>query len=107
MNWACWPDAETDCAPGVMVSAVIAPVLPPVTVKLAVAVTTVPFVLVAMAEMVTVPWLTAVASPPEAMVAICVLLEPQMAWLVRSSVAPEDVVPMARNWEVSPGEATD
>jgi len=61
-------------------------------------VTTVPFVLLAMAVMVTLPALTAVASPPEVMVAILVLLEPQMEVPVTSSVAPEDVVPMAMNW---------
>jgi hypothetical protein len=71
-----------------------------------------------MAVIVVVPWFTAVASPSvnavqgEAepavqTVAICVLLEIQMAWLVRFSVAPDEVVPSAMNWLVSPGAATD
>jgi hypothetical protein len=41
------------------------------------------------------------------MVAICVLLELQVTLLLKSSVAPEEVVPIAINWLVSPGEATD
>jgi hypothetical protein len=34
------------------------------------------------------------------MVAICVLLELQATWLVRFTVAPDEVVPMAMNWLV-------
>jgi hypothetical protein len=57
---------------------------------------------------VTVPWVSAVASPEEApIVAICVLLVDHATWLVRFTVAPVDVVPMARNWVVSLGTATD
>ena|ERR1700677_3832439 len=41
------------------------------------------------------------------MVAICVLLELQITWLVRLIVAPDEVSPMARNWLVSFGEETD
>ena len=40
------------------------------------------------------------------MVAICVLLELQATWLLRFTVAPDEVVPMARNWLVLPGDAT-
>jgi hypothetical protein len=58
--------------------------------------------------MVTLPWPTAVARPvPAPMVAIWVLLELQATWLVRLTVAPVEVVPMARNWLVWVGEATD
>jgi hypothetical protein len=60
-----------------------------------------------MAVMVVVPLLTAVASPPAEMVATWVLLELQATVLVRSSVAPDVVVPMAMNWVVCAGEATD
>jgi len=40
------------------------------------------------------------------MVAICALLEVQVTCEVKSSVDPEDVVPMARNWAVWLGDAT-
>jgi len=66
-------------------------------VKVAVPVTTLESVLVAMAVTVVVPLLTAVASPPALMVATWVLLELQVTVPVRSSVAPELVVPMAMN----------
>ena len=57
---------------------------------------------------VTVPWVSAVASPVDPpIVAICVLLVDQATWLVRLTVAPVDVVPIARNWVVSLGIATD
>ena len=57
---------------------------------------------------VTMPWVNAVAKPVFApIVAICVLLEDQETWLVRFSVAPVDVVPIAMNWVVSLGTATD
>ena len=57
---------------------------------------------------VTVPSVSAVASPVDPpIVAICVLLEDQATWLVRLTVAPVDVVPIARNCVVSPGTATD
>jgi hypothetical protein len=36
-----------------------------------------------------------------------VLLVDQATWLVRFTVAPVDVVPIARNWVVSLGTATD
>jgi hypothetical protein len=40
-------------------------------------------------------------------VATCTLLELQETLPVRSSVAPDEVVPIAINWVVSLGEATD
>jgi hypothetical protein len=83
-----------------MVIAVYGSASPPITVKVAVPVTTVPPELLTMAVMVVVPWLRPVARPVELILAICVLLELQMAWAVTSSVAPEDVVPMAMNWLV-------
>jgi hypothetical protein len=60
-----------------------------------------------MAVIVVVPWPTPVASPVALIVAIGVLLELQITWPVKSSVAPVDVVPIAMNWLVSPGEPTD
>src|SRR5215472_7193467 len=57
--------------------------------------------------MVEVPWLTAVATPVLVMVAIWGLLELQVTLLLRSTVPPEPLVPMAINWLVWPGEATD
>jgi hypothetical protein len=56
--------------------------------------------LLTMAVMVVVPWLRPVARPVELIFAICVLLELQTTWAVTSSVAPDDVVPMAMNWLV-------
>jgi hypothetical protein len=57
---------------------------------------------------VTVPWVSAVVSPVDApIVAICVLLVDQETWLVRFTVAPVDVVPIAMNCVVSPGSDTD
>ena len=57
---------------------------------------------------VTSPWVSAVASPVDPpIVAICVALVDQATWLVRFTVAPVDVVPIARNWVVSLGTATD
>jgi hypothetical protein len=57
---------------------------------------------------VVVPEPTAVASPDEApIVAICVLLEIQLTALDKLTVAPEEVVPMARNCVVSPGVVND
>ncbi len=54
-----------------------------------------------MAVMVSVPWPTAVARPVVApTVAICVLLELQATWLLRLTVAPDEVDPMAMNWLV-------
>ncbi len=83
-----------------MESAVIGSEAPPITVNDAVPVTTALPEIVAMAVMVVVPLLSPVASPPALIVAICVLLELQATWLVRFSVAPEDVVPIAMNWLV-------
>src|ERR1700733_6327838 len=80
--------------------------VPPVTVKVAVPVTTVLSGLVAMAVIVVVPWLNPLASPLELIVAMEALLELHRTWPVRSSVAPDEVVPMARNWPVWPGDAT-
>src|SRR3954470_23719004 len=61
-----------------------------------------------MAVMVVLPLLTAVANPVFApMVAICTALEVQAAWWVRSMVPPDALVPMAMNWVVWVGEATD
>jgi hypothetical protein len=57
--------------------------------------------------MVVVPWLTAVANPPAVIVPTCELLELQVTVPVKSSVAPEVVVPMAMNWLVCVGDATD
>ena len=107
INWPVWPDAESDSVAGVMASAVSGSAVPPVTVKVAVAVTTLESGFAAMAVTVVVPLLTAVASPPAVMVATWVLLELQVTVLVKSSVAPEVVVPMAINWLVCAGEATD
>jgi hypothetical protein len=60
-----------------------------------------------MAVIVVLPLAIPVASPVAApIVAICVLLELQATWLVRFTVAPEEVVPMAMNWVVSVGDAT-
>src|SRR5437868_10276682 len=57
--------------------------------------------------MVSVPLFTAVARPVvEAMVAICGLLELHATWLVRFTVPPEAVVPMAINWLVCVGNET-
>ena len=100
MNWPVCPVAERDCEPGLMAMAVKGSEAPPVTVKVAVAVTTVPPELLTMAVMVVVPWLRPVARPVELIFAICVLLELQTAWAVTSSVAPDEVVPMAMNWLV-------
>jgi hypothetical protein len=41
------------------------------------------------------------------MVATDAALELQAAWLVRFTVVPDEVVPIARNWLVSGGAATD
>jgi hypothetical protein len=81
--------------------------VPPVTVKVAVPVTIVLSGFVAIAVMVLVPWLNPLASPVELMVAMEALLELHRTWLVRSSVAPDEVVPIAMNWLVWPGDATD
>jgi hypothetical protein len=57
--------------------------------------------------MVAVPWPTAVATPVAApMVAIAVLLELHATWLVRFTVAPDEVDPTARNWAVCVGAGT-
>jgi len=71
-------------------------------VKVATPVTTDPVVVfVYRAVIVVLPALTAVAIPLVApMVATAVLLELQVTALVRYSVAPEDVVPIAINWVV-------
>ena len=74
--------------------------------KLAVPVATVLSALVKRAVMVAVPGPTAVASPEVLIVATWTLLELQETWLLRFSVAPDEVVPVATNWVVSPGEAT-
>jgi hypothetical protein len=74
--------------------------VPPITVKVAVPVATVLSGFVAMAVIVVVPWPTAVASPPTLIVATCALLEFHATWLVRFSVAPDEVVPIAMNWLV-------
>ena len=56
---------------------------------------------------VTVPCASAVAKPvEEPMVAICGLLDVHATWLVKFSVAPEDVVPIAMNCVVRPGLET-
>jgi hypothetical protein len=81
--------------------------VPPITVKVAVPVTTELFGLVRMAVIVVVPLPTPVARPPALIVAICVLLELQATCPVKFSVAPDEAVPMAMNWLVSPGDATD
>src|SRR5579863_687219 len=58
--------------------------------------------------MVLLPCPTPVARPEFApMVAICTALELQVACCVRSMVPPEVLVPMAMNWLVCVGEATD
>jgi hypothetical protein len=57
--------------------------------------------------MVAVPGPTAVASPELLMVATWTLLELQETWLVTFSVAPDEVVPVAMNWVVSPSAETD
>ena len=101
------PVADSDSELGLTAIAVNGSGVPPITVNVAVPVATVPSELVAMAVMVEAPWLTPVASPEVLMVAICVLLELQVTLLLKSSVAPEEVVPIAMNWLVSPGEATD
>jgi hypothetical protein len=107
MNWPVWPDAETDWALGTMVTAVNSSVVPPSTVKLAVPVKVLPPEL-RRAVIVTVPCPTAVANPVAApIVAICWLLELQVAELVTSIVDPEEVVPIAMNWAVCVGTATD
>ena len=60
-----------------------------------------------MAVMVVLPLPTPVAKPVVAlMVAICGLLELQATWLLRFTVAPDEVVPMAMNWVVWVGDAT-
>ena len=52
--------------------------------------------------MVVVPVPAAVASPEEGtIVAAWTLLELHVTWLVTFFVAPEAVVPIARNWAVS------
>jgi hypothetical protein len=115
INWPVWPEADSDSVPGVMDSAVTAWAPPPlVTVKDAEPATTVRETgLVYRAVTVTVPWLTAVASPGTVpvfsglpTVAICTLLELQVDRPVRSTVAPDEVVPIAMNWLVSGGAAT-
>jgi hypothetical protein len=57
--------------------------------------------------MVVVPALTAVATPDLLTVATEGLLEVHTAEPVRLTVAPPEVVPMARNWPVWPGDVTD
>jgi hypothetical protein len=82
-------------------------------VKADVPVATVLSALVKRAVMVAVPGLTAVANPvEEPMLAIPEL--PELLELQRIkgdevtfSVAPDEVVPMAMNWVVSPAAATD
>ena len=80
--------------------------VPPVTVKVAVPVTTVPSGLVAMAVIVVVPSLNPVARPLVLIVATCTLLELQATRPVRFSVAPDEVVPIAMNWLVWLGADT-
>jgi hypothetical protein len=100
---------------GTIDSVVICSVVPPTTVAVAVPVTTVwVAVFVYIAVIVTAPWLTAVASPGTVPTfsglptdAICTLLELQVDVPVRLTVAPDEFVPMAMNWLVSPGAATD
>jgi hypothetical protein len=41
------------------------------------------------------------------MVAICTLLDVHATAFVRFTVAPDEVVPIAMNWPVFPGDATD
>jgi hypothetical protein len=75
--------------------------VPPITVKVAVPVTTVLSGFVAMAVMAVVPWLSPVASPVVGLiVATATSLELQATWVVRFSVAPDEVVPIAMNWLV-------
>src|SRR5258708_7905203 len=81
-------------------------VVPTVTVNNAVPVITVP-AFEYRAVIVTVPFVTAVASPFAApIVAIDGLLELQATWAVRLTVAPDEVVPIARNCVVCPAEET-
>ena len=100
INWPVWPVADNDCEFGLMESAVIGSVVPPITVKVAVPVTTVLLEFVAMAVMVVEPWPRPVASPPRLIVATCALLERQVTMPVRSCVSPDAVVPIAINWLV-------
>ena len=102
------PVADSDSEPGLTAIAVNGSDAPPVvTVKVAVAVTTVPSELVARAVIVVVPWLRPVASPAALIFATCTLLELQLTEPVTSSVDPVEVVPIAMNWLVWPGDATD
>jgi hypothetical protein len=75
MNCPVWPDADSDCAPGTIATAVNCSVVPPTMVKVAVPVATVLSGFVTIAVTVVVPCPTPVASPPEVMVATVVLLE--------------------------------
>jgi hypothetical protein len=81
--------------------------VPTVTVIDAVPVTTVPAFEYS-AVIVTAPFVTAVASPVAALiVAIDGLLELHATWPVRFTVAPDEVVPIARNCVVCPAADTD
>ena len=76
---------------------VIGSEIAPVTVIVAVPVTTVLSGLVTMAVMVAVPWPTAVAMPLALIVAICGLLDFHATVPVRFWEVPADVVPIALN----------
>jgi hypothetical protein len=81
-----------------MLTAVNCWLVPTVTVSDAVPATAVPPVgFVYSAVIVSVPFDTAVASPACVIVAICGLLELHATWLVRFTVAPDVVVPIAMN----------
>jgi hypothetical protein len=116
INWPDWPEADSDSELGVMDSEVTAKDPPPlVIVNSAVPATTVwEAGFVYSAVIVTVPLLIAEASPGTVptfsglpTVAIVVLLELHVDTPVRLRVEPDEVVPMAMNWLVSPGAATD
>ena len=112
MSPAVWPAVVSVCADGTMASETKGSDVVPVTVKVAVAVTTLPSGFVASAVMTVAPWPTAVMSPPVlVMVATETLLEAQATVLLRSRVpGVEDVgenVPIAIIWLVWPGKATD
>jgi hypothetical protein len=84
-NWLVWPGEETDCDPGMMASETTLPVATPppelATVRVALALTG-PAKPAALAVIVVVPAPTAVANPPEVMVATVELLDVQVTEVV-------------------------
>lgn len=99
-NWPVALEDNSDSDEGVTANAVTSAVdAPPVTVNVPVPVTIDPLVVfVYEAVMVAVPGPTAVAIPVLApMVATVVLLDVQVTEVVRTSVAPAEVVPIAEN----------